>query len=58
MCSEDVLLFLLVPFQPYIDQSEADRNRYLQEVEEYQKTDSYKKYMKTITGKENFISSS
>lgn len=44
-------LFLFIPFQPYIDQSEADRNRYMQEMEEYQKTDNYKKYMKAVEGK-------
>ena len=36
--------------QPYIDQAEEDRERYMREVEEYQRSDKYKKYLQTIAG--------
>ena len=37
--------------QPYIDKAETEREKHMKDVEEYQKSDKYKKYLQTIAGK-------
>ena len=41
---------LTLSIQPYLDQAEVNRQKYMKEVEKYQKSDHYKKYLQTVAG--------